>query len=1075
MKCSYKIKFNGEIVQFSSTQELDSFLASKYNDLVNGNLFANDADVTLMIDRQKTTVSKLEEIAKAFKGVAIEQQVDTEDGSYEVVYKIPKSKGMTSFISEAMTYVDTDGMTKEIPALATPFDVEAWKADQRSRKLKEGMSSNEIEKWLDNQISRWGQLTDYGTEIHQLFESVINPENVKYKNKLLSPELVETLKSNFTDFIGELKKKYGENSIFLTEVPIISKNISDDLKRTGIESINGRIDLLMIDENGNAHIFDYKVSPKSVGVWSETQNKKIKHDEWSSSKKLGIEYQQAGYKAILEQYGINVVTESIIPIKLNLELDENEQIVGLSKDGVKESGAIFDTSEILGENLEDKPKKWINQKHLETMQHFIPTATLMDDVDLVKSIQEPMTKFVPNYAVETQVQRKTVAVDQLRNNPMKVHTMAETEPDRAKGKFWFYNEYRRGKQWCNTEEELQNKLIQYVNDENEHRANELRNLASLINGAIEGYNTIDDFGNDESQFKGPYLRRIFSKYAKPESEGGWKFMNNPKLIAAGLFCFTKNGLCEIVSISHNLTHQVTNLGKGKTLLGATKYDYEVDEHKIMSATNGNIDLIKVMSLLNASSKLIENVKINKIASYNIWMQTGCETYPETLLNNFQRLCQEHNVVCNLTANNFCSTLQSTVNTIHDLCGEDLLTHIGGDWQITFSNDDISFATSWLLDRMQDLLKYAGEEDKRTLSESLTAGHLNFDDPIQLSFMLLGRALNKLNDYEVYIEKDVDKWIHASLKDGIWGGGYLNSMGNSPSLNLQTLGQIFSVAETHIRRKELSYEPKLRKVLKSFYEYNHRSSLIGGEVKYFKQLFKLDENGNIAKSFELKNPDDTSLSKEQSDFIRMFLEIVNDFKFKGNEKLIERAKADGTYYQVPIAMGSRYTQLYQKGFKQMIKSEWDEALNFLRLLPGQEENFMEKRKRMEVYNKFDMDSNTRADIIAKFGVEGLEIQLEDLLREVIHSYTQESVMKEYLPRMQALKLTLQYYNYMFGLETEGTNEIMDKFITVNAYGQPIMDKSMRSTYKFLSTVRNITGATILGFNFKSGIRELMQGI
>ena len=41
--------------------------------------------------------------------------------------------------------------------------------------------------------------------------------------------------------------------------------------------------------------------------------------------------------------------------------------------------------------------------------------------------------------------------------------------------------------------------------------------------------------------------------------------------------------------------------------------------------NGNIDLIKVMALLNSDAIKYENYRINKIESINIWQQTACCT------------------------------------------------------------------------------------------------------------------------------------------------------------------------------------------------------------------------------------------------------------------------------------------------------------------------------------------------------------------------------------------------------------------------------------------------------------------
>ena len=118
---------------------------------------------------------------------------------------------------------------------------------------------------------------------------------------------------------------------------------------------------------------------------------------------------------------------------------------------------------------------------------------------------------------------------------------------------------------------------------------------------------INDIAKD-NPYKGDFLRRHIEKYI----EGEWQFENNPSFISAGLLVFTKNKVLEIVSITNNVTHQTVKLEKGTNILGSTIANRDVDEHKIMSATNGNIDLIKVMALLNSDAIKYENYRINNI-------------------------------------------------------------------------------------------------------------------------------------------------------------------------------------------------------------------------------------------------------------------------------------------------------------------------------------------------------------------------------------------------------------------------------------------------------------------------------
>lgn len=1038
MKCTYETTIDGVRMLFNSEQELDSFLANRFRELK-----MSETDPTLQIDPVQTAVDKIDAITKKIKDAAIESVVINEDGDSETVLKIPDSIGATRFIT---SFGNPDNFSS---GLVTPFNLQEYLDKKRSELVTDGLSKQEIDKTLENMQKSWKQLTEYGTEVHALFESLINKDK-QFVPKNLTAEQVSSLTEEFKVWIEELKQKHGKNAKFFTEVPVISDKIEEAYIKAGIKSINGRIDLLVVDERGYANIYDFKVSRKPVGIWEQTQN--INPTTWHSTKKLTAGYQLAIYKAILNQYGITVGNTEIIPIKIDPEYTE---------DGLIEK---LDNVYIQKDSIKNRPYNTTNWHNITAI---LPVKTLMDGVDLTATIQEPMSKFVPNYEVETDIQRNEVTVDLYIKDGKTVHLIPEGDPSRSMGKYWIWNKYKRNKKvFCETDEDLQQAVTELVQAENAHRGSELSDLADTIQMAIEGYATVDDLAND-NRFKADYCKRIFRKYI----EGGWEFQNNPDFIAAGIFVFTKNGLLEVVSLHHNTTHALVNLGKGNTLLGATKLNMEVDEHETLKATNGNIDLIKVMTLLNGVSEILKSYKVNKIASYNIWSQHGTETYLETLFDNFAELCRVYNVPLNLDINNFASTLESTVNTIRDTCGEDLVRNIG-NWTFTFSPNDIVYGVPFILNRMQELRSL---NTANGLRDALRTGRWDFDDPLQLAYMMLGKALDKLNGYDIYIEKDPAKWVSMSKTEGWYSGSYVNSAGTSSSLNIQSLGKIFSVAETHIRRKELSYRPRIAKTIKAFYEYKHRSALIGGEVKFFDNLFVTDENGNIDKSFRLKDPKNSNLAKEEKDFINMFLEIVNELKFNGDIDKITNAKETGEYYEVPLAIGETRTQIHNKGFSQAIKAKYNESINFLRILPQQESSFEETRAQQKVYNKFRLNGLSRTNLIDSYGVNGFETQLENLLLSVIHTYTTEDVMNEYLPRLQGIKIALQYNQQMYGVATDNVIEYIDKFIDVNAYGKPIMDKQLREVYKCLSTVKSITTATALGLNMRSGVREMMQGI
>lgn len=120
---------------------------------------------------------------------------------------------------------------------------------------KKGMSEEdakiEAQKTVQSMIDTWPELTEIGNEVHEILEDLVNG-----KEPRPTPQLSETLRQSVIAqanmFIDGLKAKHGKNCEFYTEFAIQSKeldpNMQEILKKLGKDSLNGRIDLLVIDE-----------------------------------------------------------------------------------------------------------------------------------------------------------------------------------------------------------------------------------------------------------------------------------------------------------------------------------------------------------------------------------------------------------------------------------------------------------------------------------------------------------------------------------------------------------------------------------------------------------------------------------------------------------------------------------------------------------------------------------------------------------------------------------------------------------------------------------------------------------
>ena len=1035
MKCTYEITIDGHRKVFNSSLELDAFLASKFE-----NYFVDQSDTSLHVDLVQDVKNKILEIQDIVKNAQIEMSRENEDGEVETYLAIPRSAGATKVIK---TYGRPDDLSQP---LVTPFD-ETKYLDKLSNQLRsEGKTDVEIQYIIESTKRSWKLITDIGIDIHTIPESEISgtEKSLETLSQYLSDRGITILENSFEDFFEMVREKHGKNCTIMSEVPIVSKIINEVYSHgdTGIDSINGVIDLLVIDELGKVHIYDFKVSKKSVGDWNESRNEFIPKDNWSTTKKNSAAYQLSIYAAILRQWGLDVASTCIVPIKVNLNYADNDVDI----ESVEE--AFVDMK-----NLRYFPNA---AHHNMIISEILPVETLLDNVDLITAVQEPMTKFFPNYSVELQIQANTVSVERYINNSKIVHRLTPGEEG--------YNDYKwkvfTGITWkfVKTEDELRQVVTNIVNIENQRRGEEFATIASTL--AAKG--SLEDVLRGSRATK-DYTLQLFEKYTREDST--WIFQNNPIFVAAGMFVFINNVTkkMEIISLHHNESHREVNLGKGTSLLGATKYDHEVDEHNILKATNGNIDLIKIMCVLNSlGDEVLNQYLITKISSHNIWHQTGSELELSDLVDNFSSLCNTHDVTMNLQLHNFGNIMQTTMSAIRDICGEDEYRHIG-NFTLTLSPDNVVEGSKWILEKMKYLRDHYTKG--KILRDGINSGTFDFNDPFTISYMMLGKALNRINGYNVYIEKDPGMWLDDRFATGLM----INSPGNAPSLNVQTISQITSVAEAKIRSGALSYKSKIKDTLTSFYKYNGQNPLLGGEVKYFDNLFVKDEVGNIDKRFILRNPNDPDLAPEEAELIRVIADLFNSIRQTGY------TEEDPEYYQVPLGKASRNTRRHKMGHLSEIKDYYSTQLNFLRIFPQQEENYRDQSRKGEVYNKYDIDQNSRNTLLENLDISEFETNLEILLWDYIISFERSKVMKEFLPRMQAVKMSLQYMKGMYGIKVENMNKYIDDYIKVNVYNQPIMDEKLQPYYKYAGVIRDVVSATSLGFNYRSGIREMVSGI
>jgi hypothetical protein len=71
--------------------------------------------------------------------------------------------------------------------------------------------------------------------------------------------------------------------------------------------------------------------------------------------------------------------------------------------------------------------------------------------------------------------------------------------------------------------------------------------------------------------------------------------------------------------------------------------------------------------------------------------------------------------------------------------------------------------------------------------------------------------------------------------------------------------------------------------------------------------------------------------------------------------------------------------------------------------------------------------------------------------------------------------VQYHEHLTGELTPNILKTVHDYVKLNLFDKPIMDESLEAPYRMASVVRDLSSIMMLGFNYRSGIRELMQGM
>lgn len=1110
--CEYE--FQGH--KFNSEEEYKEFilrggdkLYNKYGDLV---FSALDNVVT------QEQLSKISEEAKKYTKAYEEAKRNYIDGEDDLEFK-PPYIGVTKFLS---------GLTNEKNKLLTPEFIEFeywtrrikdWKDPEKgfnsdeievfgkSITITDSVTDKELKNYLDNfdknqetsnqilqlirQIkNKWIQQGQLGTEIHQILALVFNTIksdkrkgqlvidqnesyirsyiNLQYKDKKLDQNTINSIIKYAKQLRSNITKLFGDNLSFFPEFKVVSK-LSHEVPGKG-DTILGIIDLLVVDQEGNAHVIDYKTSPK---------------DSFSSAKTRSFWYQLGIYDRMLTNLGIRTNSKTpkvlVAPIKMD-NFRQNEQ--GLW---------TFDTiSKRLGEDpLEDITVYSTLNEVSQNIDEFLPPKPVIDltPKEIISSVQKIMSTSFPK--INTSKVWQDEDIKKLMKDFAKF--------DKKLNKWVFQNENSKQSFTADNEGELFEKVKKYYTETLPRKRKDIVEsvIISLKKGIKENTSLVPlprvvGINIDEGA-SAEWFKNIMGKYCR----NNYELIENEVTKSYGIILLKNksNNQIDILKVTtDDLDHQhkFNNSDNRKLLTGANELD-SVQAKKsgslALTAINGNIHLMETMSVLNCLPEITSGGSIiGDIQVVNPSYLQGTYASNEELIYNFNELITHVEGVQNNIKNiKFATKVDLAKNKFKEIMDlgdksnwQEGKYKFASKFQTLYTQLERAMSESDRRDiirKLEDLRKQLEEMVPTSTSISLDT----YNESEQEARSLLNKVIIAIAEMRGISfrqqTKDNQKWIE-SMK--IHENGVQSLMLDNPgNLNNETLNQLtklISEAYQNVREdmaNEVAIIRNLVNNLKKSKNFNKLKEMtFGNQSSLFSNMIKY-ENGDML----FKNPWDMTIqmSKEERDFLKYALEKINENRFPNKDLIEMRLSNDIEYFRVPLAVGNFASQSEQlgslrKAFLKKLsrlnpKVWWEETQKQLLGVFSDDTQKQKKDDLFSMNNMFDQGQTTdqRLQILSDKGFDYFETNLETLLLKHIFAYSTKKNVDLIMPMAKASMIHLvvqgQYSNKKF---INATNYVTE-YIKSHIKNESLIPENQKKFAAYLGQAKQAASFLSLAFS------------
>lgn len=1046
--CVYEIEMNGKIFQFGSEYDLEKHLLnykntyevpdSEFHDIVFSENNKQKEVFSILKEKEIKSTKIMDIKFNKFNNITGDLDPDTSENEAFKNYM-----GVTALL-KVLKKPGTDTF------LATPFDIPNYRSNEITKLVKEGMSQTEAANQVDETIKNWEVMAEMGTEIHKIAEYFFKDYSLQQISDEINiqPDILGNYLNQLGKFKDGLLRKHGQDAIFLPEYKVFN----DDLKLVGI------IDLLVVDQDGQVHLYDFKTSYKHS-------------DNWHKVKEQTYDYQLGFYRHALAAYGIPVKKANlgIVPIKIN---------------GADYSTKTFENVQI--EETQDRlkrktrtmpnPLEWNIGSVYNVINTFIPIKITENTVssDYLEKVNGDLKKMFPDYKFK--LKKHSDNVEYFK----KYHVKDSNEEGYTK---YFVNRVTGKLVKVKNNEELDNAIQEYLKLEEDNASTEIEKTADNIKSVISGVEDLSILVNDYDRDKN-FFTQIIKKYVG----SNWEVVKVPELSKLGIIAIqNKNSnYVDFLSITTSSIYndgKPLNLGIGTNIIGSFEKDSTSDNTNMLKAIGGNIELMKIMTAINANPDLLKgNIKIGNLIAINTRYSQAAQTSPEKLLYTFNRLTSKAKV-----ENKF-KTEDLDFATYTDLFFDRL------QGAIQDFPSDRRYNRILTLYEENTSAKEAKVEELTVIRDELLklfpqlreAKPQNIiDTPELYMFDMINRQLRYIqNVNESQLIKDISKYNFIN-------GSYMNNPDTQGDPNLLEIIKLINRGFAQVREKVLENDENFRKIIQKFKDDSGygkgKENLIGFQNSLYSNLYVHSE-GVISKDMMFKNPDtDNSLQAYEKEFLHKILWEINKRRFNlfdEDDSYTNDLKMSSKYYEVPLMRSSGQSKVQDKTYLQdarkkvtkwlsnpiaMSKKAVDGVMN------KEESDAMEAANNLyEMYNRFEISESNREKVLAEHDVSYFEKNIEDLVGNFVFSKIRKEEMNKVLPIIQGVVTSIRLDSISHGLDISKYNDYLDDSIKSYVFNRSLVDDEMKGIYQFTRTLRSINSKLSLGFNYRSIFRETLQG-